>query len=89
MPSPPRWERETITACFDGSEMSSGVLRTASELAADSSGATLQVLQFGVSEQQAGLRREVEVILSLYHSDVVYNGLLVVYLAGLLRVLQE
>ena len=89
MPSPPRRERETITACFDGSEMSSGALRTAAELAADSRGATLQVLLFGVSEQQAGLRREAEEILSPYHPDVVYNGLLEANLAGLLRVLQE
>ena len=89
MPSPPRRERETITACFDGSEMSSGALRTAAQLAADSRGATLQVLLFGVSEQQAGLRREAEEILSPYHPDVVYNGLLEANLAGLLRVLQE
>jgi len=89
MPSAPRRQRETITACFDGSESSSGVLKTAADLAADSLGATLRVLLFGALEQQAGLRREAEEILSQYHGAVVYSGLKEAGLAALLRALQE
>jgi hypothetical protein len=75
----PRRARETITACFDGSEGSARVLATAVELASDSDRGTLQVLLVAESDEAStALQRRAQEILSNYvgsnHPGLVYPG---------------
>lgn len=73
-PAPLR-ERDTITACFDGSEGSARALATAAELASDSGQVTLQVLAEAASdEESATLQQQAQEILSTYRGNVSYGA---------------
>lgn len=79
-PAPHR-ERETVTACFDGSEGSARALVTAAELAPDSGHVTLQVLlEAGSDEKSAALQQQAREVLSnqlekAYEGKVAYASL--------------